>query len=998
MSIKLFPHILIRVGGGSFARLQRLDLTKSIHLVHEIVQLRAGFEILKQKLCDDLFVLIQSQNENPVLQKSLLNFKRDIFNERKISSDKYSPVLDTLGADLRNQFNLYEEQKAHIGKLIIRGESAYDDEVLLARKQLSDLATDANLQKGLLLSSQSLLQGVEEYIKHDVLQPTKKEYKTEEGLIKYLSRMYAKTSPFSTFTHLVMAGLACSENRNTGLIHLEKNAELKVVSHIRLNNFLYQYVRALLTKNQDIRRYFLLRPNPTVHKHEDHYRFLTNSNNVEAFQRIPGNPVVEVFFVLCSEHKEGVRYGDLISTIIQNEYIDASKEDIGLFIDQLIDYGFLEYNIGVSGIDPDWDLKLCAQLKPMAGELPMIQDLLGILMKMREMMTKYAIAGLPERKSFLRDAHSEFRSVCMKLHEAAGLPEEERLPPEEFQKFQLQKRKELEKEKKLKKEDGEDDAPHKDTSDDSDDRTDETFKHRDSTYFYFRPEQMFYEDTTLDIAPELDSNRLSACITSLHRLLDQMWLFEGRSDECDSMIHYFEQKYGSVATIDLLTFYEDYFREYRKPEAQRRDKIRKEQLKKMNKDKNEEPSVPAESPEPAVIAEPDEKKNESNIPKIRERQELRKEWQESFASKFKPDSDLPGSDTIHVNLEKVEENNRTIDDVSKCGRQMTSCGAFIQFCEDKDNDGNNKLVGVLNASFPGFGKMISRFLHIFDQASTADIRRFNIDQSRQEMFVEDCDASYFNANLHPPLMPFEIWMPNGHNSLPPENQIPVTDLEVSLDSGTGQLRLIHKPTQKTAYMFDLGFQGHGGRSQLFQLLEKFTRSQYLSAYPIAMSINSVYEPKDKDADGKTLPKMVYVRPRIVYDDWLILQRKAWFVPKELLPLMQPKESDWSYFERINEWRLSYHIPEEVFMFVLGKGNDNIKPEEGKKVGRDDRKPQYISFKNPFLVSLFASLVNKVPGALRIEEMLPNSQQLNTLCNEKYVTEFVVQWYTSASAS
>jgi hypothetical protein len=62
--------------------------------------------------------------------------------------------------------------------------------------------------------------------------------------------------------------------------------------------------------------------------------------------------------------------------------------------------------------------------------------------------------------------------------------------------------------------------------------------------------------------------------------------------------------------------------------------------------------------------------------------------------------------------------------------------------------------------------------------------------------------------------------------------------------------------------------------------------------------------------------------------------------------------------------------------------------------RDDYKPQYICFHNPFLVALFARLLPKVPHRLTIEEMLPNSEQLLTLGAQQHVTEWVMHWYTT----
>jgi hypothetical protein len=262
--------------------------------------------------------------------------------------------------------------------------------------------------------------------------------------------------------------------------------------------------------------------------------------------------------------------------------------------------------------------------------------------------------------------------------------------------------------------------------------------------------------------------------------------------------------------------------------------------------------------------------------------------------------------------------------------------------------------------------------------------------------VEDCDASYFNANLHPPLMPYEIWMPNGHNSLPPEKQIAVTELQIKFDEGRQALALIHRPTQKAVHVFDLGFQGHGGRSQLFQLLEKFTGAEYLAVWPLLNVMN-----RNEAGNNQSQQDKVMVHPRIVYEDRLILQRRAWFVPKALLPSRRSGEGQWEFFVRVNHWRQEHEIPDEVFVTANPHrmaDNLNIDPQAFRKVARDDYKPQYISFKNALLVTLFEKLSAKAPHHLKLEEMLPNSQQLLLLDQKRFVTEFVIQWYSEGSGS
>ncbi|MDQ1353312.1 MAG: hypothetical protein QG657_3618, partial [Acidobacteriota bacterium] len=432
------------------------------------------------------------------------------------------------------------------------------------------------------------------------------------------------------------------------------------------------------------------------------------------------------------------------------------------------------------------------------------------------------------------------------------------------------------------------------------------------------------------------------------------------------------------ASVDLLTFYEDFYREYKKPEALKQEALKKQAQKQEagEKEKDEAQKLP-ELP---------------SIPALEERQERNKKWSEQFRTRIEKTlkKEAP-TETVKLYLHHLEQTEAALAEETPQNERDCSYGSFVQFFAEKDDQGRERLMGALNASFPGFGKMVSRFLHIFDDAVTDDMRAWNRSLIKQDqLFLEDSDASFFNANLHPPLMPHEIHMPNGQHSLPPENQIPITELQVKVDDTGSRLQLLHTPTQKRVYVFDLGFQGHMGRSQLFQLLEKFTLAEYLFCYPMVSAVNSFYPA------GAT--REIRAIPRVLYEDRIVLQRRTWYIPAELLPNRQPGETDWAWFYRVNEWRRRLGIPEEVFIFVVdryaGQGSRPLPP--GKKPPRpspDDYKPQYISFKNPFLMELLEKAMTRVPDTLKVVEMLPNSQQLPTLGSHRHIMEFVIHWYT-----
>ena len=214
--------------------------------------------------------------------------------------------------------------------------------------------------------------------------------------------------------------------------------------------------------------------------------------------------------------------------------------------------------------------------------------------------------------------------------------------------------------------------------------------------------------------------------------------------------------------------------------------------------------------------------------------------------------------------------------------------------------------------------------------------------------------------------------------------------------------MIHEPSQKQVCIFDLGFQGHKGRSQLFQLLEQFTRAEILFPMPLVHAADSLQSPDEKGKEEEKKGRKTRIKPRVVYDDRIVLRRKTWHIPREKLPYKTAGESSWDYFLRVDEWRNELQVPDEVFVYVVdrsqtanGKDGNKAKEERNAAVSRDDYKPQYISFKNPFLIGLLEKIIKRVPDSLKVVEMLPHSQQLLTIGQDRHITEFTVQWYTRA---
>ncbi|ELR69218.1 MAEBL, putative [Fulvivirga imtechensis AK7] len=993
--MELFPYTLIRLGGDTYEQWSALHFPKSNSIVEEIFELRSEQQQKKELLCDELFNFI-SGSDDPNVQNVVQNLRRDIFNERKLKNSKVAKTLEVVPESLKASLEEYLSLVKKLKEKEQSGEDLYIAELNNGRIILKDIVDTEHLKKGLILSSRTLLNRLDSFKERPVDQFRKKEYQVEQSLLQYLTRMYAKTSPFSTFTNLSIGRI--EENVEGGIHITSLNAREQVKGHMRLNNYLLKYLVDLLRNYKPAYMLFPLRCNPTLQNRGDHFLYLTNNNNIESFQRIPYNPVVEHIAGLVQEQADGIRFQQLVEAL-QND-IDASAEELENYVQQLIGYGLLEYHLGVSGVDPDWDIRLIEALSTLVeNNVEHIDELIQKLRDIRELGDRYAGSAVEERKTILQQAYDTFREICMKIHEEAGLPADERKTEQERLEEWRAKREE---EKKKQKEENKDGDEKKEEEAKEEEKEDEevTFKHETSTMFTFKPEQMFYEDTTREVKARLDKQEMEHVIESLYELLHEMRLFQGNQDEKDKMKAYFLKKYGGNEAIDLLTFYEDYFREYKKPEKEQEERRKKQAREQRELKEKEAKAKEGESDNSKDNAEAQKQTEDeiSVLPEIKQRNELVEKWKKALVDELKTITEW-NEDELKIELEPVKKANSEVG-VGSGVDHTNSYGSFLQFFHEE-----GKLKAVVNSTFPGYGKMISRFLHIFDKEVTEQTRSWNIEQSNGEtIFVEDCDASYFNANLHPTLMPYEIWMPGGHNSLPADKQIPITDFEIIYDQEEGALNLHQKSTGKKAHVFDLGFQGHQGRSQLFQLLEKFTKAEYLFTQPLTNAINQLNAPEqdekkkvndaDKQKEAQNSTPTINVLPRIVYKDLLVLQRKSWFVPKPLLPQRDPNDSDWQYFKKVNLWRKENKMPDEVFVFVNPSrwGMENLDQEKLKKLTRDDYKPQYIDFTNPLLVNLLEKLIDRVPLSMKVVEMLPSSNQMLKVDDSRYVSEFVVQWY------
>lgn len=308
----------------------------------------------------------------------------------------------------------------------------------------------------------------------------------------------------------------------------------------------------------------------------------------------------------------------------------------------------------------------------------------------------------------------------------------------------------------------------------------------------------------------------------------------------------------------------------------------------------------------------------------------------------------------------------------------TSLGFFAQFI----NVNQNRFIGYLSSFFPGYGKMSSRFLHLFD---TDVYRKFVKEnmllQPSDTVFVENSDNSYFNANLHPLLFEYEISASNSQNSASEAFRLNVNDLYVMINMN--EIALFSGSLGKIVNVKDMGLQLPSLRSPLYYFLVAFTDN---NSVPLRKFISILI--------SKIVVKGIgyFYSPRIYFTRNMILSRKTWYFLKGDLPIKSNDETDFDHFYRVNRWKSDLNIPDNVFIYLVFDFQE-INLNISKKLKVEQYKPQFISFSNPILVDLLNKLFLKCTHVIKIEEMLPNSNSLYNINGNKHVTEFLFHLYS-----
>lgn len=792
---------------------------------------------LRQQLCDELYQqvsLVTSDKD----RKVLLSFKRLIFNAKPLSPIQVGQIqiiapVPTLLPYYHALLDHNNRQRTH--------EQQFDTFLDHCRQHLQEIAQNELLQNGLILSSPLLFEQLPAYIQKPPSQHKHKEAKLEFSLLRYVTRMCFKTSPFSTFTY-------------TGTMLLHDQASIpttrEINSHLKLNNHLFGYLLNILKWHPLLNEHLYISINTTAVEEAGKIKFLINYSNIESFQQINTSTILQLIPYYI--HPKTTLH-ELISSLSTLTGITDSNE-IKQYLLQLCATGYLELSTGISAIEENWSEALITFLQPIDEAIEIIR----MLQHLHTCKQQYEQMSPTTRFNTLQQAASVVNTTLLQLEQQAIFPTHK---PDQ-QNFQ-------------------------------------------ATYFLhqeFSARKIFYEDCYTTVPETLPATDVTPIIHKLEQLLSRLSPADPKRTEREHMLNFFLKHYTPQAQIPLTTFYHDYY----------------QHVKKQGK--------------------PTQQEEDPWITRLRQTLSSTEYTIRLTADDFPPATD----------------------------NTQQSRAAFIQFFKDPITQ---ESAAVINSLLPGLGKVNGRFLSLFPADQTRAFNDYNDQLYPNHIKAEISDGSIFNANCHPPLLPYQVVLPGGNSAFPEANRIPVSNISVKLDLDTNTLALA--TNGQPLYAFDLCLEAISGRSNLYQLLSHFNPDNRPSLRIIFKLIDELHPPAND----------INIYPRITFEDTIVLRRRTWEIRTASIPTPQPAETNYHYYYRLHTWRTQHDLPPYTFLFLR-------KRHKKQKAGlNDDYKPQFIHFQQPLLIELWKKLLQRAGEYIYLEEVLPDPYTPGTT-----VKEHLLQWY------
>lgn len=298
--------------------------------------------------------------------------------------------------------------------------TVFRQELSRTRQHLRILASDGDFRMAVGLSSEVLSETIDRAITASLETVNAKSEQTERGVLRYLTRMALKPSPYARFCAVI--GGVVVDGSDRAERPFEIVGGLDMVSHIRLNRAIFPLLWKQLIQNPLIRASLAIAVNPSLRCIGDELVFMSESGGREAYRRLKQSDSLSMVLAIIAGPSLPT-YGDLVHELMRASDAEDSgeaRESMHSYVNRLLDVGLLSFVHGISPMDADWDRPLEILLSKIDD--PHASATANALRQMRELVDSIGKSDHRIRKSKLERLRALVTSTVHELGGIALLP------------------------------------------------------------------------------------------------------------------------------------------------------------------------------------------------------------------------------------------------------------------------------------------------------------------------------------------------------------------------------------------------------------------------------------------------------------------------------------------------------------------------------------------------------------------------------------------------
>jgi hypothetical protein len=405
---------LLRIAALPVESLAGLRCVRSIDWADAVIEERERLRLAGARLADELHQHIgQAEGAN---RSEVIAARRQIFNNMPL---KDPAVLRGVTGGLGERLGDWMRDRHALDVMLAAGSEVVAADLCRSREVLRQLAAESLVRHGLLLASPTLDAYLDGYRTAVPLTLTKRQRRIERSLLEYLHRIVYKTSPFSTFTAVVLGEFGDGD----GAVPYAGRLGPHWLSRPRLNVALLGRLADLIVDNEKLRADLPVHLTPGWQSELDRIRYVRRSVNhnddiatgidvmqadVYYLSRSPS--LVRTLELL--EREPVLGFGEFVNRVGAAE--QASDADCRQWADVLCRLGLVE----VAGPRPD-----IHHADPVRGfadnlrglRLPWADDIADRLDAIARRVDAYAVADLPERRAILTWVREQLTAMFLTL-------------------------------------------------------------------------------------------------------------------------------------------------------------------------------------------------------------------------------------------------------------------------------------------------------------------------------------------------------------------------------------------------------------------------------------------------------------------------------------------------------------------------------------------------------------------------------------------------------